>query len=32
VVTRHHLEFASALWHVGNKSLDLAGKLGVALD
>jgi hypothetical protein len=25
VVTRHHLEFAPVLWHVGNKSLDLAG-------
>jgi hypothetical protein len=32
VVTRHHLEFAPALWHVGNKSLDFAGKLGAALD
>jgi hypothetical protein len=32
VVTRHHLEFAAALWHVGNKSLELAGQLGAALD
>jgi hypothetical protein len=31
-VTHHHLEFTPCPWQVGNKSLDFAGKLGVALD